>query len=157
MLYNNSVNNTNEFACYALESYRSACLIIAWNLGPLHSGPPWTFPYTLSTCLPYCYATALTVLDRWQPADTSPSYRSVTVHAAAERQLSVHIFTDGFAWSSIAASVSRERAAKRLTFSWYLHLVNCAVTFTVCLISLFLMLRIFKLCSIDFTLGWVTL
>jgi len=38
--YNSSMNKSNEFACYALESYRSACLIIVWNwpspaLGPL--------------------------------------------------------------------------------------------------------------------------
>ena len=28
-----TMNNSNEFACHALESYRSACFITAWNSG----------------------------------------------------------------------------------------------------------------------------
>jgi len=34
------MNNSNEFACYALESYKTACLIIAWNLEPPTLGGP---------------------------------------------------------------------------------------------------------------------
>jgi len=55
MRSNSSKNNSNEFACCALESYRSACLIVlsgTWD--PLHSGASWTLSSLLTLLLRRC-------------------------------------------------------------------------------------------------------